>query len=186
MKQIIPVLFLIVILTGLAGCMQPSGHFNEAVSQFDKKYSRASVLYFYPAVINTLNLTHDSTYTALVQHIDKFRILQYSKDSIDPALADSLVLNVKNEHFVDIMQMQRDDYRMNLLIHKSGKKINHYVLVAFSPDNLFVVDLVGEIPFQYIPALMTNKMSLGGIESVLNYKSKPRKKTKNGKNTGNK
>lgn len=188
MKQSKPVIILLLLLVSLVGCMQPRGHFSEAVTRFDKQYRKASTLYFYPAVLNTLNFNHDSTYAAVIKDIQKFRIVQYSKDSINPKIADTLITEVKNEHFIETIQMQREGYRMNLLVQKQGKKFDRFILVAYSPDNMVVVDLVGEVPLNYIPALLTKNISLGGIETVLNYKPKPRKKSKpkDGKNPGNK
>ena len=187
MKQPKPILIFVILMLGLTGCMQPRGHFSEAVTRFDKQYRKTSTLYFYPAVLHTLNLNHDSTYAAVIKDIQKFRIVQFSRDTIQPAVADTLITEVKEEHFIELLQMQNEGYKMSLLVQKRGKKIDHYVLVAYSQANMVVVDLVGEIPLNYIPALLTRNVSLGGIETVLNYKPKPRKnRSKNGKNTGNK
>ncbi|MBN2616352.1 MAG: DUF4252 domain-containing protein [Bacteroidales bacterium] len=187
MNQTKPLLILLLLIVSITGCMQPRVHFSEAVTRFDKKYRKASTLYFYPAVLQTLNLTHDSTYAAITKGIQELRVLQYSKDSINPEIADTLISDVKHEHFLETLEMQREGYRMSLLVQKQGKKIDHYILVAYSPGNMIVVDLVGEIPLMYLPGLLTRDVPLGGIETVLNYKPKPRKsKSKNGKNSGNK
>jgi len=189
MKIYKPFIFLVFSLVILAGCKQKSEQFSSAVSRFDDHYDGAKTMYFYPAVIGILNFQDDSTVANLTRNIRKFKIITYSKDSMNPAIADTLLQGVRDEKFKDIIDMNNNGSNLSLFLKKNGKEADHFVLVAHSPENITIVDLLGEIPFKYIPALLTGKIDLGGIESVVNYKPKRKKKnqkSEDGKRTRNK
>lgn len=189
-------LFLILILSS---CMRPRLDFSEAVTRFDKNVKGTTALFFYPAVIQTLNLTHDSTFAEATKNIQKIEIVKLSKDSIPRSVADTLTDNLKSEKFVVLMEMFRDGSHINLFIKKHHNKADHFVAVVYSPKNMIVVDLLGKIPLKYIPELLSSKnMTFSGFETVLNAKpnrshnnkskskSKEKSKSKNGKHTRDK
>jgi len=180
-------LFLIFILSS---CMRPRQNFSKAVTRFDKQTKGTTALFFYPAVINTLNFTNDSTFTAATKDIRKIEIVKLSKDSIPRSLADTLIDNLKSEKFIILMEMFRNGSHINLFVEKHKNEANHFVAVVYSPKNMIVVDLLGGIPLKYIPELLSGKnMTFSGFETVLNAKPELRKsksKSKDGKHTRDK
>lgn len=171
LKLTLGYLFLIFILSS---CMRPRPDFSEAVTRFDKDVKGTSALFFYPAVIKTLNFTNDSTFAEATKNIQKIEIVRMSKDSIPRTVADTLIDNLKQEKFVVLMEMFRDGSHINLFVKKYHNVADHFVAVVYSPGSLIAVDLVGEIPLKYIPELLNNSknMSFSGFETVLNAKSK--------------
>jgi hypothetical protein len=189
-----------VILLLLSSCMRPRPTFSKAVTRFDDSIKGTSTLYFYPAVLDVLNYAGDSTLALAIKDIKKIKVVRLSKDSIRRSLADSLVDDIKSEHFVSLMEMGREGYQVNLFMRKQSLGVNEYVAVAYSVKSMMAIDLLGNIPFKYIPTLLSNSTDLSGFTSVLNAKSKrhnnhDRKnkdikkdtsKTENGKHTGDK
>ena len=170
LKFITGYLFLIFILSS---CMRPRLDFSEAVTYFHKDTKGTNALFFYPAVINTLNFTHDSTFTDATKNIQKIEIVRLSKDSIPRAVADTLTDNLKSEKFVVLMEMFRNGSHINLFVKKHGGKADHFVAVVYSPTSMIAIDLLGEVPLKYIPELLSSKnMTFSGFETVLNAKPK--------------
>lgn len=188
LKLFFGTLFLIFILSS---CMRPRLNFSEAVTHFDKNTKGTTALFFYPAVINTLNFTNDSTFNEATKNIQKIEIVKLSKDSIPRALADTLTDNLKSEKFVVLMEMIRDGSHINLFVKKHHGKANHFVAVVYSPASMIAVDLLGEIPLKYIPELLNSKnLTFSGFETVLNAKpkrhnNKSKSKTKSKSKDGN-
>ncbi len=186
LKPILGILFLIFILSS---CTHSRPEFSKVVTHFDDSTKGTSTLYFYPAVLDILNLAKDSNLTAVTKDIQKIKIVRLSKDTIDRSVADSLIDGVKSEKFTNLIEMGRNGYQIHLFVKSSDRKPNHYVAVAYSPKNIMVVDLLGSIPLKYVPELLSNKMSFSGFETVLNTKEKPRKnkrKSENGEHSRNK
>ena len=186
LKPILGALFLIILLSS---CTHSRPEFSKAVTRFDDSTKGTSTMYFYPAVLDILNLAKDSNLTAITKDIQKIKIVRLSKDTINRSVADTLVEGVKNEKFINLIEMGREGYQIHLFVKSHNNKPDHYVAVAYSPQNIMVIDLLGNIPLKYIPELLSNKMSFSGFETVLNAKPKPRNnkhKSENGERTRDK
>ncbi len=187
----------LILLILFAGCMRSRPTFSAAVTRFDDSVKGTSTLYFYPAVLDILNYSGDSTLALAIKDIKKIKVVRLSQDSIRPSLEDSLVDGIKSERFVNLMEMGREGYRINLFMKKQVHEMNEYVAVAYSVKSMMVIDLLGNIPFRYLPVLLSNSTDLSGFTTVLNAKNNRRNhrdrnnkenkkdssKTENGKHT---
>lgn len=143
-------------------------------------------MYFYPAVLDVLNYSGDSTLASVIKDIKKIKIVRLSKDTIRRTIADSLIDGVKNEHFVSLMEMGREGYLINLFMKKQSHEVNQYVAVAYSPKSMIVIDLLGNIPFKYLPALLSNSTNFSGFSAVINAKRQNNRDKNNKENKNDK
>ncbi|MBE0651640.1 MAG: DUF4252 domain-containing protein [Bacteroidales bacterium] len=170
----------------LSSCSQSRPTFSKAVTRFDDSIKGTSTMYFYPAVLDVLNYSGDSTMASVIKDIKKIKIVRLSKDTIRRTIADSLIDGVKNENFVSLMEMGREGYLINLFMKKQSHNINQYVAVAYSPKSMMVIDLLGNIPFKYLPVLLSNSTNFSGFSTVLNAKRQNDRNKNNKENKNDK
>lgn len=173
----------------MAGCKHPSD-FSQSVKDFEKRNEakRGTALFLYPGTIKMFNVSRDSSFDAFVKDIQKVKFITFPGDKglIDADKLNSLVSNIRKESFAELIQMKRDGGLFNIFLRKEHDKPKEFVAIVRTDSTLYIVDLMGTIPVNQLPALLSGNLNMSGVTSFLTTSTKKKSNKKNEKRPSDK
>lgn len=172
-----------------AGCKRHND-FSQSVKDFEQRNEakRGTALFLYPGTIKMFNANRDSLFDDFVKDIQKVKLTIFPGDKglIDTDNLNNLVNNIRKESFTELIQMKRDGGLFDIFVRKEGSKPEEFLAIVRMDSTLFIADLMGSIPVNQLPALMSGKINMSGFSSFLSNSMKKKSNKKNEKRPSDK
>ena len=126
---------------------------SKTTENLQKKYSESQAFFFYNNTLRMVNLTEDKEFDELIKDIEKMKFLMIKKDGFEKADYKKLITDYKSESFAEIMTSRHDGKNFDVYM-KEGKSKGMVVTVN-DDQNLYVLDIVGTIPFNKVTKLFS-------------------------------
>jgi len=146
---LLPSLLILISLTGTVLAQ------SKATQALHDKNNDALSLFFYKNTLRMINQTDSKEFDEIIKDIEKMKFLLINKEESNFGTQQfaKLTSDYKQEGYEEIISSRMDGRNFNVYMReKNGKKLGTIVLVNDSTD-LYVLDLLGSIPLNKVPAL---------------------------------
>lgn len=128
---------------------------SETIQELHEKYDDAFAMFFYKNTLNMLNMQDNKEFQALIDGIEKMKLLRIDKSANDFTKDHfkQLVKDYRSEDFEELMTVKQEKMNINAYIKESGGKTKGIVILLNEAENLTVLDIKGSIPFDKIGEL---------------------------------
>lgn len=142
---------------------------SETIQKLHKEYDDAFVMFFYKNTLNMLNMQDSKEFQALIDGIDKMKLLRINKTNNDFTKDQykQLVKDYKSEDFEELMSVRQQETNINAYIKESGGTTKGIVVLLNEAESLTVLDIKGSVPFDKIGELA--KYASDFSDSKLNF-----------------
>jgi hypothetical protein len=171
--------FIIILIYGfLSGCNNNTNSFSPVTQQFQDSVKGENTVCLYPSTLKMLNTKNDSNLNEILKNIKKVKVVTYNKlkDSVKKIDIQYYAAKIKNENFVDLMQLKQNDKDIRVYLLKHHDKPAKLYGIISDSANVILIDLVGSIPINKLSALANGKTDLSGFSSILNFNRQNNKK----------
>ncbi len=137
-------LFLLFIFISAASFAQ-----SKTTEALNKRFSDATVFFFYKNTLKMLNQTDDKNFDELIKDIEKMKLLRIDKSkNFGTGDYKKIIADYKSEAFEEVMTSRHEGKSFDIYMKDKGM----LVLVNDS-SSLFVLDIVGKISLDKITKL---------------------------------
>jgi hypothetical protein len=128
---------------------------SETIQKLHKVYDDAFVMFFYKNTLNMLNMQDNKEFQALIDGIDKMKLLRINKAENDFTKDQykQLVKDYRSEDFEELMTVRQQEMNINAYIKESGGTTKGIVVLLNEAENLTVLDIKGSVPLDKIGEL---------------------------------
>ena len=135
-----------------------------ASKELGEQYDATLNLFFYRNTLRMVNFNDDPEFDEMIKGIEKMRfiMLEKEKNNFGAQQYKSLISSYTKENYEEIMSMRHEDTNFNVYI-KEEKGINKgMLLLANADDNLILLDILGNVPFERIGQLYSTVSQVNG------------------------
>ena len=120
-----------------------------------KKHTEALALFFYNNTLRMLNQAEDKAFDELIRDIEKMRFLMIKKAESGFGTHDykKLVSNYKSEAFEEVMTSRYEGKSFDVYLREKDGKTKGMLVLINDADNLYVLDILGQIALDKVTKL---------------------------------
>lgn len=120
-----------------------------------KNHNEALALFFYNNTLRMLNQAEDKEFDELIRNIEKMRFLMIKKAESGFGTSDykKLVSNYKSEAFEEVMTSRYDGKSFDVYLREKDGKTKGMLVLINDVDNLYVLDILGQIALDKVTKL---------------------------------
>jgi hypothetical protein len=126
---------------------------SKTTEALHKKNSEAFTLFFYNNTLKMLNQKGDKEFDALVENIEKMKLVMIDKSKFGDTDYKRLVKDYQSESFEEIMTSRFEGKSFDVFLKEEKGKTKGMVVTINDASNLFVLDIVGSIALDKITSL---------------------------------
>lgn len=127
---------------------------SKTTEKLQQKYSGSLALFFYNNTLRMLNQKESKEFDELIKDIEKMKLLIVKKESRSINYQE-VVKDYQSESFSEIMSSRHEGKSFDIFLRENNGKTNAMLVLANDAENLYVLDIVGNIAFDKVPALYT-------------------------------
>jgi hypothetical protein len=120
-----------------------------------KDHNEALALFFYNNTLRMLNQAEDKEFDELIRDIEKMRFLMIKKAESGFGAHDykKLVSNYKSEAFEEVMTSRYEGKSFDVYLREKDGKTKGMLVLINDADNLYVLDILGQIALDKVTKL---------------------------------
>jgi hypothetical protein len=115
-------------------------------------------LYFYKNTLRMLNQDDNKDFDEMIKDIEKMRFLLIDRieERIGPKEFKDLKASYQKESYEEVMTSRMSGKSFDVYVRESGGKVKGTIILASDSSQLFVLDILGKIALDKVPAFFNS------------------------------